>query len=53
MTALYMIEQLVINHHVHTELQSVDVIIIPVLNPDGYEYSHQFVRISIESTGRL
>lgn len=44
MTALYLMEQLVINHHVHTELQSIDVIIVPVLNPDGYEYSHEFVR---------
>lgn len=47
MTALYLMEQLVINHHVHTELQSIDVIILPVLNPDGYEYSHDFVRTSI------
>lgn len=39
MTALYLIEQLVIHHNVHTELQSVDVIVIPVLNPDGYEFS--------------
>ncbi|XP_037052118.1 carboxypeptidase B-like [Bradysia coprophila] len=39
MTALYLIEQLVIHHNVHTELQSIDVIVIPVLNPDGYEYS--------------
>lgn len=46
MTALYLMEQLVVNHHVHTELQSIDVIIIPVLNPDGYQYSHEFVRSS-------
>jgi len=45
MAAMYLIEQLVINHHVHTELQSVDVIVIPVLNPDGYEYSYNYERL--------
>lgn len=43
MTVLYLIEQLVIHHSVHYELQSIDVIVIPVLNPDGYEYSIQYV----------
>lgn len=45
MTAVYLIEQLVVNYHLHYELQSIDIIILPVTNPDGYEYSHQFVRL--------
>lgn len=44
MTALYLMEQLVINYDIHYELQRIDIIIIPVLNPDGYEYSQQYVR---------
>lgn len=44
MTAVYLIEQLVVNYHLHSELRSVDIIILPVTNPDGYEYSHEFVR---------
>lgn len=46
MTAVYLMEQLVTNYHLHDELQSVDVIIIPVTNPDGFVYSQEFVRVS-------
>jgi len=45
MTALYVMEQLVVNYHLHSELQDIDVIIIPVLNPDGYEYSQESQRL--------
>lgn len=45
MTALYLMEQLVVNYDSHYELQSVDIIILPVTNPDGYEYSQQYVRL--------
>ncbi|KAJ6635727.1 Carboxypeptidase B [Pseudolycoriella hygida] len=45
MTAVYLIEQLVVNYNSHRELQDIDIIIIPVTNPDGYEYSHQFQRL--------
>lgn len=45
MTAVYLMEQLVENYHLHSELQRIDIIILPVTNPDGYEYSHQFVRL--------
>lgn len=45
MVALYMMEQLVVNYNSHSELQSIDIIIIPSTNPDGYEYTHEFVRI--------
>lgn len=44
MTAVYLMEQLVVNYHLNYELQSIDIIVLPVTNPDGYEYSHQFVR---------
>lgn len=44
MVALYMMQELVVNYHLHDELHTIDVIIVPVLNPDGYEYSHEFVR---------
>lgn len=43
MTAIYLMEQLVVNYQSHSELQSIDIIILPVTNPDGYEYSQQFV----------
>lgn len=49
MTAVYLIEQLVVNYHLHSELQSIDIIILPVTNPDGYEYSHEFVRLYVIS----
>lgn len=44
MTAVYLMQQLVENYDQHEELQSIDIIILPVTNPDGYEYTHQSVR---------
>ncbi|XP_066997997.2 carboxypeptidase B [Anabrus simplex] len=39
--ALYTIQQLVENYTVHKDLvDNVDWYILPVLNPDGYEYTH-------------
>lgn len=46
MTAVYLMEQLVVNYHSNTELQNIDIIILPVTNPDGYEYSQRYVRFS-------
>lgn len=45
MAAVYLIEQLVANYNSHYELHTIDIIVLPVTNPDGYEYSHQFVRL--------
>lgn len=40
-TSLYVIHQLVENYNENQDiLNNFDVIILPVLNPDGYEYSH-------------
>lgn len=41
-TALYLIEQLTTPSDI---LNQVDVIIQPVVNPDGYEYSHRLERL--------
>lgn len=42
--ALYIIQQLVENNAENSELtDAVDWYILPVLNPDGYEYSHTTV----------
>ncbi|KAG5677262.1 hypothetical protein PVAND_007033 [Polypedilum vanderplanki] len=43
-TALYLIEQLTTGDSLNI-LNNVDVIIQPVVNPDGYEYSHKFERL--------
>lgn len=43
--ALYIINQLVENNATNSDLtDGVDWFIVPVLNPDGYEYSHNTVR---------
>lgn len=44
MTAVYLMRQLIENSH--SVLDTLDIIIIPVANPDGYEYSHEFVSIT-------
>jgi murein tripeptide amidase MpaA len=42
--ALYIIHQLVENNSTNSDLtDGVDWLILPVLNPDGYEYSHTAV----------
>ncbi|KAJ8950620.1 hypothetical protein NQ318_010819 [Aromia moschata] len=43
--ALYMINQLVENENNSALYQDVDWMILPVVNPDGYEYSHDSVRL--------
>lgn len=43
MTAVYVMQQLVENSASHNLLDELDFIIIPVTNPDGYEYSHASV----------
>ncbi|XP_037029998.1 carboxypeptidase B-like [Bradysia coprophila] len=45
MTAVYLMQQLVEHYDQHEELQSIDIIILPVTNPDGFEYTHQFQRL--------
>ena len=56
-TALYIIEQLIDDYKngdkdVNSLLKKFDFLIVPVVNPDGYEYSHTKVisvlKISIE-----
>lgn len=44
MTAIYVMQQLIENSASHNFLDELDFIIIPVTNPDGYEYSHAYVR---------
>lgn len=39
-TALYVIHQLVENQHNRPLLKNVDWYILPLMNPDGYEYTH-------------
>lgn len=39
-TALYIIQELVENPDNRALIENVDWFIVPVLNPDGYEYSH-------------
>lgn len=49
--ALYIINQLVENNAANSDLtDSVDWFIVPVLNPDGYEYSHTTVRNTLYLT---
>ena len=40
MTVLYLIHELVANEKEHPEMFNVDWMIMPMANPDGYEYSH-------------
>ncbi|XP_014207739.1 carboxypeptidase B-like [Copidosoma floridanum] len=40
-TALYAVKQLVENATNHHLFEKVDVYVVPSLNPDGYEYTHQ------------
>lgn len=45
-TALYVIQQLAENSsYYEQELQMYDWLICPVVNPDGYEYSHDYDRL--------
>lgn len=43
MVALYLIHQLVVNATEHAELLAFDWIILPCANPDGYQFSHDYV----------
>lgn len=44
--ALYIINQLVENYSDNSDLvDSLDWFIVPVANPDGYEYTHTSVRL--------
>lgn len=55
-TALYLISQLVENTNANSDLlQNLEWIILPVLNPDGYEYSRNTERLwrKTVSTGRV
>uniref|UniRef100_T1J8Z7 Zinc carboxypeptidase A 1 n=1 Tax=Strigamia maritima TaxID=126957 RepID=T1J8Z7_STRMM len=45
-TAVFIIDQLVNNYTAHRNLvDKIDWYILPVLNPDGYEFSHQKLRL--------
>lgn len=43
---LYAIEKLVIDVTERDLVDDIDWIILPIVNPDGYEWSHTNVRIS-------
>uniref|UniRef100_A0A7E4VDK1 Peptidase_M14 domain-containing protein n=1 Tax=Panagrellus redivivus TaxID=6233 RepID=A0A7E4VDK1_PANRE len=43
--ALYLINQLVTNSTYTSLLQAIDIIVVPELNPDGYEYSRNSDRM--------
>ncbi|GAB0095518.1 carboxypeptidase B [Sergentomyia squamirostris] len=45
MAALYLIEQMVLHPDQYPDLLSCDWIIIPVANPDGYQFSHDSNRM--------
>lgn len=47
--ALYIISQLVENPQNRQLLKGVDWYILPVVNPDGYEFTHTHVRVSLLS----
>jgi murein tripeptide amidase MpaA len=52
--ALYIINQLVENNATNSDLtDDVDWFIVPVLNPDGYEYSHNTVRNTLHSHSKM
>lgn len=52
--ALYIINQLVENNANNSDLtDGVDWFILPVLNPDGYEYSHNTVRNTSHSHSKM
>lgn len=51
MTAVYLMQQLIENSNSHNLLDELDFIIIPVTNPDGYEYSHEFVSKLVGTIG--
>lgn len=44
---LYAIEKLVIDIEDSDLVDDIDWIIVPIVNPDGYEYSHNSVSIFI------
>ena len=46
-TALYAIQQLAGNDSQRGLLDRVDVYVVPSLNPDGYEYSHRSIGVSM------
>lgn len=46
-TCLYIIQELVENEDNRNMIENVDWYIIPVVNPDGYEYSHTTVSFKI------
>lgn len=44
MSVLYLLHQLVENYSANLELlRNVDWVIVPVVNPDGYVYTHEGV----------
>ncbi|GAB0090382.1 carboxypeptidase B [Sergentomyia squamirostris] len=45
MSAIYLIEQLVENSAENLDLLACDWIIIPLVNPDGYQYTHDTERL--------
>lgn len=49
MTAMYLLNQLVEHHEEYSAdfLRRVDWIIVPIVNPDGYVYSHTTVYLTI------
>ena len=53
LTALYMIKQLAENATNHQLFQDIDIYIAPLLNPDGYEFSHMNTSVSRQCHGYI
>lgn len=46
MVVLSLLDDLVVNHEANRDiLTTIDWIIVPILNPDGYVYTHLNVRL--------
>lgn len=45
-TALYAIQKLVENANNSHIFENIDIYVVPVLNPDGYEYTHKSPNVS-------
>lgn len=52
MSVLYLLSQLVENYSKNIDLlQGVDWVVVPVVNPDGYVYTHETVCYAVFSSG--
>lgn len=51
MTALYLMKKIV--NHEHMFYNKVSIYVIPMVNPDGYEYSHTVDRLWRKTRSRI